>query len=251
MKIRSAGVTHVGKVRSSNEDHFGVFDDLGLYVVADGMGGHAAGEVASLMAVETIRESFQSGGSERTQPTSASYDASRRVAGAIERANLRIFAAGQDDVNLSGMGTTVATLWIDGTSAYVAHVGDSRVYRMRGAVLEQVTTDHSLINDYLNRGIMTADEASTHPMKHVLVRALGTGPSVLVDVQTLTLEPNDLLLLCTDGLSNVIPSSDIVATLNAPGVDLSLRCQQLVDVANRYGGLDNITAVLVWADGSS
>jgi protein phosphatase len=98
---------------------------------------------------------------------------------------------------------------------------------------------------------MTADEASTHPMKHVLVRALGTGPSVLVDVQTLTLEPNDLLLLCSDGLSNVIPSSDIVATLNAPGVDLSLRCQQLVDVANRYGGLDNITAVLVWADGSS
>lgn len=244
MNVRSAGITHVGKVRSSNEDHYGVFDDVGLYVVADGMGGHAAGEVASLMAVETIRDAFHTAG-DRTQPAGASEDPARRIISAIDRANQRIFAASQNDPALSGMGTTVASMWIDGGTAYVAHVGDSRVYRLRSGRLEQVTSDHSLINDYLSRGIMTVEEAATHPMKHVLVRALGTGPSVAVDVKPLTLESGDLFLLCSDGLSNVIPEADIISTLSAQAPDLANRCQHLVDVANRHGGLDNITAILV------
>lgn len=246
MNVQSAGITHVGKVRSSNEDHYGAFDDIGLYVVADGMGGHAAGEVASLMAVETIRDTFQAA-SDRTQPAGPGADPGRPIVWAIEQANQRIFTTGQNDPALSGMGTTIAALWLSGETAYVAHVGDSRVYRLRGAVLEQITSDHSLINDYLSRGIMKPDEAATHPMKHVLVRALGTTPSVAVDVKPLPLKPGDLFLLCSDGLSNVIPQPELLGALAEPATDLSTRCRHLVEVANRHGGLDNITAVLVTA----
>ncbi|MEO5657652.1 MAG: Stp1/IreP family PP2C-type Ser/Thr phosphatase [Nitrospiria bacterium] len=249
MNVQSAGITHVGKVRSSNEDHYGTFDEIGLYVVADGMGGHAAGEVASLMAVETIRDTFQAAqaASDRTQPAGPGADPGRPIVWAIEQANQRIFTTGRNDPALSGMGTTIAALWLSGETAYVAHVGDSRVYRLRGSVLEQITSDHSLINDYLSRGIMKPDEAATHPMKHVLVRALGTTASVAVDVKPVPLKPGDLFLLCSDGLSNVIPHAELAGTLADPPADLSVRCQRLVDVANRHGGLDNITAVLVTA----
>ena len=255
MKIRSAGATDVGKVRSSNEDSFGVFDDLGLYVVADGMGGHAAGEVASLLAVETIHETFRAshdaspnGPPERTIPGGAAPVPEQRLVSAVEQANRRIFAAGQEDEARSGMGTTVAAVWLDGETAHVAHVGDSRLYRFRDGGLAQITTDHSLVNDYLARGLMTPEEAIGHPMKHVLIRALGTTPSVAVDAAALPLEPGDILLLCSDGLSNVVPPSEIAAILGAPDLDISVRCHGLIDAANRHGGLDNITAVLVQAD---
>jgi protein phosphatase len=255
MKIRSAGATDVGKVRSSNEDSFGVFDDLGLYLVADGMGGHAAGEVASFLAVETIHEVFlaprdasPNGSPERTTPAGAALAPERRLVSAVEQANRRIFAAGQEDEARSGMGTTVAAVWLDGKTAHVAHVGDSRVYRVRGGDLAQITTDHSLVNDYLVRGLMTPEEAIGHPMKHVLIRALGTTSAVAVDTAALPLEPGDILLLCSDGLSNMVPPSEIAAILGAPDLDISVRCHGLIDAANRHGGLDNITAVLVQAD---
>ncbi len=258
MKIRSAGATDVGKVRSSNEDSFGVFDDLGLYVVADGMGGHAAGEVASLLAVEMIRDAFRqsrdaspNGSPERTIPADAAPAPERRLVSAVEQANRRIFAAGQEDEARSGMGTTVAAVWFDGKTAHVAHVGDSRVYRFRDSGLAQITTDHSLVNDYLARGLMTPEEAIGHPMRHVLIRALGTTPSVAVDTIALPLEPGDILLLCSDGLSNVVPPSEIAAILGAPDEDPALRCRRLIDTANQHGGLDNITAVLIQADASS
>ncbi len=249
MKIRSAGSTHVGRVRSSNEDHFGVFDDLSLYVVADGMGGHAAGEVASLMAVQAVREAFLESGSGNTQPSGREYDPSRRLVWAIEQANQRIYTAGLENPDLAGMGTTVAAVWVHHDAAYIAHVGDSRVYCLRGTALDQVTADHSLINDYLSRGIMTPDEAAAHPMKHVLVRALGTAPTVSVDVRRIALQSGDLFLLCSDGLSNVVPAGELAAVLSKPdGVDLASQCQTLIDAANRHGGVDNITVVLVLAD---
>jgi protein phosphatase len=248
MKIRSAGSTHVGRVRSSNEDHFGAFDDLALYVVADGMGGHAAGEVASLMAVQTVRDAFFEAMSDRTQPSERERDPSRRLVWAIEQANQRIYTAGVENESLAGMGTTVAAVWVDHDAAYVAHVGDSRVYRLHGDTLDQVTADHSLVNDYLSRGIMTPDEAAAHPMKHVLIRALGTAPAVSVDVRRIPLEPGDLFLLCSDGLSNVVPVGELAAVLaKSDRADLSAQCQALIDAANRHGGLDNITAVLVSA----
>lgn len=248
MKIRSAGSTHVGRVRSSNEDHFGTFDDLALYVVADGMGGHAAGEVASLMAVQTVRDAFLEAAADPTIPTAREDDHGRRLVRAIEQANQRIYAAGAENQALAGMGTTVAALWVNNDAAYVAHVGDSRVYRLRGTALDQVTADHSLVNDYLSRGIMTPDEAAAHPMKHVLVRALGTAPTVSVDLRRLPLEAGDLFLLCSDGLSNVVPAEDLASILSKPdGSQLSAHCQALIDAANRHGGLDNITAVLVLA----
>ncbi len=248
MKIRSAGSTHVGRVRNSNEDHFGVFDDVALYVVADGMGGHAAGEVASLMAVQTVRDAFLEAASDRTLPSGREYDPSRRLVWAIEQANQRIYTAGVENQALAGMGTTVAAVWVENDAAYVAHVGDSRVYRSRGTTLEQVTADHSLINDYLSRGIMTPDEAASHPMKHVLIRALGTAPSVSVDIQRIVLQPDDLFLLCSDGLSNVVPREELAALLSKPDrTNLSAQSEALIDAANRHGGLDNITAVLVLA----
>lgn len=249
MKIRSAGSTHVGRVRSSNEDHFGAFDDLTLYVVADGMGGHAAGEVASLMAVQAVHDAFLEAVSDSTLPSGREYDPSRRLVWAIEQANQRIYTAGAENQALAGMGTTVAAVWVDSDAAYVAHVGDSRVYRLRGTTLEQVTADHSLINDYLSRGIMTPDEAAAHPMKHVLIRALGTAPSVSVDIRRIALQPNDLFLLCSDGLSNVVPVEELAALLSKPDrTNLSTQSEALIDAANRHGGLDNITAVLVLAD---
>lgn len=249
MKIRSASSTHVGRVRNSNEDHFGAFDDLALYVVADGMGGHAAGEVASLMAVQTVRDAFLEAASDRTLPSGREHDPSRRLVWAIEQANQRIYTAGVENQALAGMGTTVAAVWVENDAAYVAHVGDSRVYRLHGPAFDQVTADHSLVNDYLSRGIMTPDEAAAHPMKHVLVRALGTAPTVSVDVRRIPLEAGDLFLLCSDGLSNVVPVEDLAAILSKPdSAHLSAQCQALIDAANRHGGLDNITAVLVLAD---
>lgn len=246
MKVRSAGSTHVGRVRSSNEDHYGTFDDLALYVVADGMGGHAAGEVASLMAVQTVRDAFSEATADRTQPSGREHDPSRRLVWAIEQANLRIYTAGAENQSLAGMGTTVAAVWVDHEAAYVAHVGDSRVYRLRGNTLDQVTADHSLVNDYLSRGIMTPDEAAAHPMKHVLIRALGTAPAVAVDVRRIELAPGDLFLLCSDGLSNVVPVGELASVLSkSDRADLGAGCQALIDAANRHGGLDNITAVLV------
>ncbi|MFZ5863314.1 MAG: Stp1/IreP family PP2C-type Ser/Thr phosphatase [Nitrospirota bacterium] len=251
MKIRSAGSTHVGRVRTSNEDYYGVFDDLDLYVVADGMGGHAAGEVASSMAVQTIRNAFAEAGAERTLPADGAYDPGRRLVWAIEQANEKIFNAGSDNPALSGMGTTVVAVWVGDEAAYIAHVGDSRVYLVHAGGITQVTSDHSLVNDYLSRGIMTPAEAAVHPMKHVLIRALGTASGVAVDIQRVPLQPGDILLLCSDGLSNIVPADELSAILSKTTKDdLPTRCQELIDAANRRGGLDNITAVLVRADTS-
>lgn len=252
MNIQTAGSTHVGRVRTSNEDYYGVFDDLELYVVADGMGGHAAGEVASSMAVQTIRATFAETGAERTLPADGAYDPGRRLVWAIEQANHNIFHAGSEDPALAGMGTTVVAVWVDDDAAYVAHVGDSRVYRIHAGGIEQITSDHSLVNDYLSRGIMTPAEAAVHPMKHVLIRALGTAPNVSVDIRRVPLQTGDILLLCSDGLSNIVPPDEITSILSkATTDDLPARCQALIDAANRRGGLDNITAVLVQADARS
>jgi protein phosphatase len=201
------------------------------------------------MAVQTVRDAFLEAASDSTLPSGRGYDPGRRLVWAIEQANQRIYTAGVENQDLAGMGTTVAAVWVDNDAAYVAHVGDSRVYRLRGTTIEQVTADHSLINDYLSRGIMTPDEAAAHPMKHVLIRALGTAPTVSVDVRRIALEPGDLFLLCSDGLSNLVPVGELAAILSKPdSADLNAQCQALIDAANRHGGLDNITAVLVLAD---
>jgi protein phosphatase len=213
-----------------------VFADLGLYVVADGMGGHAAGEVASLLAVETIHETFRAshdaapnGSPERTIPASAAPAPERRLVSAIEQANRRIFAAGQEDEARSGMGTTVAAVWFDGKTAHVAHVGDSRVYRFRFGDLAQITTDHSLVNDYLARGLMTPEEAIGHPMRHVLIRALGTTPSVAVDAA-----PWSRATSCFSVPAATNVGASECGLLGAPDIDISVRCHGLID-ANRHG----------------
>lgn len=240
LKISYAGLSDVGRVRTSNEDSMGLFPELNLYVVADGMGGHAAGEVASSMAVTTIREVFSlNGGGPTLSPV-------QRLLKAIQAANYKIYQTGKHTPALSGMGTTVVSVFLDQEAAYIGYVGDSRAYLIRQNEITQLTTDHSLINEYLKKGMLTPEEAEHHPLKHVLSRALGTAPEVEVDSLTLPLKSGDLLLVCTDGLSNTVTPLSILQILRRSGREsLEKVCQLLIEEANNHGGIDNTTVVIL------
>lgn len=244
------GITDVGRIRSSNEDSWGVFPDLRFFIVADGMGGHAAGEVASRMAVETmrdfIRESMNSG--EVTWPGDMDLglpDPAKRLTAAGKLANEKIYLASQTDPALKGMGTTMVAVLIEPGAAHLAHVGDSRAYLLRGESIVQLTEDHSLINDYINRGLLKSDEAGQHPLKHVITRALGSAPKVEVDLQTIPLKRGDSLLLCSDGLSNLLTEKEMLFKSREDPGDLASAGRALVDLANQKGGEDNITLVIL------
>jgi serine/threonine protein phosphatase PrpC len=250
MKIRYAGSTHVGRKRAHNEDNFFLFGDQNLYVVADGMGGHASGEVASQMAVETLAKFYQDGGRdpEMTWPhrldSGLSLDENRLLNG-IKLANREVFAASRREARLQGMGTTLVSLVCGPTGAYMGHVGDSRGYLVRQGAISQVTEDHSLLNDYLKVHAMTPQEIENFPHKNVIVRALGMKDTVAVDVQRLTPQPGDMCLLCSDGLSGMISDQVILDVLQKNTGNLEQGCQGLIAAANAHGGQDNITVVLV------
>jgi protein phosphatase len=245
VKIEAAGLTDVGRLRTSNEDALGVFTDRNLFIVADGMGGHAAGEVASRMAVDTIRSLMQSDlESPRTSPADLPVLAARLIQ-AHELTNQKIYEAGRASPQLNGMGTTVISMLTEGRLAHVAHVGDSRLYLARDGRIEQVTRDHSLINDYIQQGILTAEQAERHPLKHVITRALGSSATVTVDYQQIPLQHEDLFLLCSDGLSNLLSSDEILDALKGTETHLVQGCRRLIEQANRKGGDDNITVILV------
>jgi protein phosphatase len=250
MQITGFGLTDVGRVRSSNEDSLGVFPDLGLYLVADGMGGHAAGEVASRLAVETVQEYLAGAGSEEdTLPFELPPDlavTARLVTAAAKFANLRIHEAARADTAKSGMGTTLVMALRDrdaADSVYIGHVGDSRAYLVRDGQARQLTQDHSLINDYISQGLLSEEEANQHPLKHVITRALGSARQVDVDLQRLTLKPGDTIVLCSDGLSNLVGESEIAEAIRTD--DLKAACRRLVDLALKKGGDDNVTVVLL------
>jgi protein phosphatase len=254
MRLSHAGTTDVGRKRPHNEDAYLLLPEEQLYCVADGMGGHASGEVASRLAVEEMAEFFRLTGrdEEATWPfkldPARSYDENRLVT-AVKLANLRIHERAQTDARLRGMGTTlVATSFPKGGSTLlVGHVGDSRVYLYRAGLLRQVTEDHSLLNDYLRTKRLTPEEVQAFPHKNVIVRALGMKPSVEVDLIREELRDGDLVLLCCDGLSGMVPDARIADILRASRGDLRLAAQTLVDAANAAGGIDNITCVLVQA----
>jgi serine/threonine protein phosphatase PrpC len=247
-RVLAIGDTDVGKKRSVNEDSFMVIDDHNLYVVADGMGGHASGEVASRMAIETLRDFFAATANdpEATWPykmdKSRGYEENRLIT-SIKLANLRIFEAAQRDPKLRGMGTTVVSILVVEEGVLISHVGDSRVYRFRNNQLEQLTEDHSLLNDYIKMKRLTPEEIANFPHKNVIVRALGMKDTVKVDTLLDKPQPGDIYVLCSDGLAGPASDDEILDVLRTYP-DLKTASQKLVQKANDNGGPDNITVVL-------
>jgi serine/threonine protein phosphatase PrpC len=235
--VTAVGRTDRGLKRELNEDAYAILEDHHLFVIADGMGRHAAGEVASRLGVETIREAFRTGvfGPPREPPLPRR---AARLRGAILLANDRVFAAARDTEAYAGMGTTVVAVYFSPSNqrAYIAHVGDSRCYRLRGGALTQLTTDHTLGA----AGIQGSSAAA-------LARAVGVEPNVDVDVAIELPLPGDVYLLCSDGLSRMVTSDEIRATLRSTH-DLEEATKSLVDKANQSGGRDNITTILVRVD---
>ena len=248
--VTSAVATHPGLRREGNEDASRVRADLGLYVVADGMGGHAAGEVASRIAVETIESVIsdtRAADASTTWPfpydTALSLDGNRLKA-AFQMANRRLTSAMGDNDELRGMATTAVALLVTARGATAAHVGDSRMYRMRGGTLTGLTQDHSWVNEQVQAGLMTDADARRHPWRNVVTRAITGGDDPEPDVAQLDLETGDRLLLCSDGLSSVVPNEQI-ASLMAADRPLDQICAMLIDAANDAGGPDNITVALI------
>jgi protein phosphatase len=249
MRIRFAGDSNVGMKRAHNEDSFYLPESERLTIVADGMGGHASGEVASRMAVETISGFFKATQEEQqlTWPFKMDkghrYDINRMVT-AIKLANLKIHEQAQKDPRCHGMGTTVVSALFLDDALVVGHVGDSRLYRRRDGVFEQVTEDHSLLNDYIKMKHLSPDEIAAFPHKNVIVRALGMKDTVQVDVHVDSPRLGDVYLICSDGLSGMIKDDDM-AEIAMSDRDLDVVCERLISTANKNGGLDNITVVAV------
>jgi serine/threonine protein phosphatase PrpC len=248
LRIEVAGETNVGMKRTHNEDNFSILEDSGLYIVADGMGGHASGEVASKMAVDALKEFFAATANdpERTWPykmdRSKGYEENRLITG-IKLANLRIYESAQRDPRQRGMGTTIVTMFAVEDGVYVAHVGDSRVYRIREKQIEQLTEDHSLLNDYIKMKRLTPEEIANFPHKNVIVRALGMKDTVKVDTRFEQPRASDVYLLCSDGLSGPLSDDDMLQVCTA-APDLKTAASKLIEKANANGGPDNITVVL-------
>ena len=254
-RVIAAGKTDVGRKRTHNEDSYAMLEQENLFLVADGMGGHASGEVASKMAIDTISEFFRatSADPEATWPykmdKTRGYEENRLVTG-IKLANRRIFEASQAETRLHGMGTTMIAVFFVENQCLIGHVGDSRVYRLRGDALQQLTEDHSLLNDYIRMKSMTQQEIENFPHKNVIVRALGMKEAVKVDAIVDTPQPGDIYVMCSDGLAGPI-SDEEIRSITLQSKDLTGAAQALVDRANENGGPDNITVVLCRWMGSS
>ncbi len=250
MRIRYAGSTHVGMKRSHKEDNFFLLAEENLYVVADGMGGHSSGEVASQIAVEALANFFldTSRDPESTWPfkedRSTTYEQNRLVTG-VKLANRRVFETAQAEAGLRGMGTTIVGFFVGETGSYIVHVGDSRGYVLENGGIEQITEDHSLLNDYLKVHQLTPEEIENFPHKNVIVRALGMKEEVTVDVHRLESKIGQTFLMCSDGLSGMLSDAEILELVEAAEGDLEKGCQSLIAKANAAGGVDNVTVVLV------
>jgi serine/threonine protein phosphatase PrpC len=240
----------VGRKRKGNEDALSLNREQGLFVVADGMGGHAAGEVASRVAVDAIEEfvTVTGGNDEITWPygldDSISYDGNR-LKTAIRHANHRVIETMRQSSEYEGMATTVAAVLVDGDMAHLAHVGDSRIYLWSQAELRQLTVDHSWVNEQIQNGIISPEQARSHPLRNVVTRALGGRSELVVDVQSRRVRPGEILLLCSDGLTTMVPDVEIARILAAADGDVARAAQGLVDEANERGGEDNITVLLL------
>jgi serine/threonine protein phosphatase PrpC len=246
-RVRFSGDTNVGMKRDHNEDSFYLPVNERLAIVADGMGGHASGEVASRMAVEAIIGYFRE--TESDQPLTWPFKVDRgqaqninRMTTAIKLANQQIFEEAERNAECRGMGTTVvSTLFLD-DAMIIGHVGDSRLYRVREGAIDQLTEDHSLLNDYIRMKRLSENEIAAFPHKNVIVRALGMKSSIEVDIIIEHPRLGDLYVLCSDGLSGMISDADI-ANMAVEEGDLDMLCERLISSANNNGGIDNITVV--------
>jgi serine/threonine protein phosphatase PrpC len=252
MRYVAAAKTDVGRRRQGNEDSFCLAPDLGLYVVADGMGGHAAGEVASRLAVETIQEWMAKylGGDEAAIVGAVAGSDSREAGfllSSIRLANRLIFDAAQGRRDYAGMGTTVVAALVRDDTVVLAHVGDSRIYRIRGGQIAQISRDHSFVQQQVDWGIISSEEAQSSQYRHMITRALGLKETVEVDLVEESAVAGDIVLLCSDGLSDLLEDEEILAAVEGNAADLGQACQALVDRANYKGGDDNITTLLIRA----
>jgi protein phosphatase len=250
-RIEAAGYSHPGRQRKRNEDAFAVHLELGLFVVADGMGGHAGGEVASRLAVDAVAAHVLAsvaappgGGAGSTVVTGATPRVGELLIGAVQRANEAVIGAARSEAEAHDMGTTIACVLARGDRAAVAHVGDSRVYRYRNRRLETLTDDHSLLAECLRSGYLTPELAGSFPYKHLVTRSLGADDTVEVDLRVIEPLSGDIALLCSDGLSGVVEPKEIVRILEAEPT-LEAAAHLLVERANDEGGPDNVTVVLV------
>jgi protein phosphatase len=244
-RLLCTGATDVGRARKHNEDYFGLFPELGLFVVADGMGGAAAGEVAAKMAVDLVVEAFVD--PDVTRPTTDTRLPTTEQAllvSAIERANRLIHGAAQSNPGWKGMGSTIAAALVCSERAALAHVGDSRVYRLRGRRLDLLTEDHSLLNEFVGMGLVDPEHPEEFEYRNVITRCLGAAPDVEVDARWVEVVPGDTFLLCSDGLTGVAKPAELQAILSGHP-ELDAAATRLVQRANELGGPDNITAVLV------
>jgi len=251
MKIISFGATDVGRRRAHNEDSLSISDDLRLYLVADGMGGHNAGEVASSTAVDTITKFVRRclDDKEFTWPFGVNSHLSEEaniLLTSVRIANRNVCLRSGERYEYSGMGTTIVGVYMEQDDiAHIAHVGDSRAYLIRGGGIRQLTTDHSWVNEQIQKNILTHKDARNHRWKNVITRALGNKLNVEIDYNEMKMQSGDYLLLCTDGLSGMLEDEEILRVTNQASGDLQKACKDLIQGANEKGGLDNITVILL------
>lgn len=247
MSLVISGKTDVGSIRQNNEDNLYFSESDGLLLVADGMGGHASGEVASKITVDIMRDYFN-GIKEGRQLQVGTYqedfsEHTNRLGSAVRLANQAIYEAAKGNPLWHGMGTTIAATLITGNRLSIAHVGDSRVYLIRAGGMEQLTDDHSFVSEQVKQEIISKEQAKASEMKNVLTRALGVNPDVEVDLDELSLLDGDVLVLCSDGLTGMVEDDEIFAIVNTLH-DPVAACEDLVNRANQNGGRDNITVII-------
>jgi protein phosphatase len=247
-KIEIAQLTDTGRVREHNEDAIGSNPDIGLMVLADGMGGYNAGEVASGIAVQIVTDlASEAATREKLTNVDAHSGLMRQsiiLRDAVYRSNKIIYQTAQSQTQCEGMGTTIVACIFYDNKVSVAHVGDSRAYRLRDSVLEQITLDHSLLQELVDRGFYSHEEAQRSTNRNYVTRALGVEPTVEVEVHEYDVSPGDIYLLCSDGLPDMVEDDDIHLTISTFNDSLEVVGQQLIDLANDHGGRDNVSVML-------
>jgi len=249
LTVQVAGRTDFGCVRTNNEDNFGYDTRFGVFVVCDGMGGAAAGEVASKIGVDTILEYFRKAGAAAQypiegEPLEGVSERANALASAIRLANKSIFEAASQNASHAGMGSTVVAALVKGSFLSIAHVGDSRIYLLRKDSIQQLTDDHSLVMEQVRRGLITPEEAEDSRMQNIIIRALGSEETVEADVDDMVAQPGDILLLASDGLTKHVKGNALLKLVKGAPT-LSQACDALIQAARDHGGDDNITCVLV------
>lgn len=246
LKFKITSCTDPGKMRTANEDAFLADPELNLALIADGMGGHNSGEVASAMAVKVTHDKLASMLSTGLKPGEYNTDYALEtncLRFAMQLANSVIFEAGNSAAQNKGMGTTLSAVMLLENKFLIAHIGDSRIYLFRQGKLKQLTEDHSLVMDHVRKGLLTQEQADKSPLQNILTRALGVQKTPAMDVLEIKAEENDRLMLCTDGLFKAVPEKDIEAALSTD-TEVGKICSQLIEAANNNGGPDNITVAI-------